>query len=99
MKTTKTSQQAWPKLAGLAGTAPQEQMEMPLGFATRVAAACRGQSRESALAVFEWLTLRGLAVTMIILLGCMAVSYESVAGVVSGETALAGSWLENLLPL
>lgn len=99
MKTTKTSQQAWPKLARLAGTAPQEQMEMPLGFATRVAAACRTQSREGALAVFEWLTLRGLAVTMIILLGSMAFSYKSVADVVGGETALAGSWLESFLPL
>lgn len=74
-------------------------MEMPFGFATRVVAACRDQSRESALAVFEWLTLRGLAVTMIILLGCMAFSYQSVVEVVGGETALAGSWLESLLPL
>ncbi len=99
MKTTKSSHQAWSKLAQLAALAPQELVEMPLGFATRVAAACRDQSRESSLAVFEWLTLRGLAVTMIILLGCMAISYESVADIVDGETALAGSWLENILPL
>lgn len=99
MKTIKKSQQAWPKLARLAGTAPQELAEMPLGFTTRVVASCRNQSRESALAVFEWLTLRGLAITMIILLGCMAFSYQSVADVVGGETALAGSWLESLLPL
>lgn len=99
MKTTRTSQQAWSKLTRLAATAPPEPVEMPPWFAARVAAACRSQSRESALAVFEWLTLRGLAVTMIILLGCMAFSYQSVVDVVGGETALAGSWLESLLPL
>ncbi|MEY4483981.1 MAG: hypothetical protein RL693_1433 [Verrucomicrobiota bacterium] len=99
MKPSNTSQQAWSKLTQLAATAPPEPGEMPLGFATRVVAACRSQSRESALAMFEWLTLRGLAVTMIILLGCMAFSYQSVVEVVGGETALAGSWLESLLPL
>lgn len=99
MKPPPTSQQAWSKLARLAATAPEDPMEIPFGFATRVVAACRDQSRESALAIFEWLTLRGLAVTMIILLGCMAFSYQSVVEVVGGETALAGSWLESLLPL
>lgn len=99
MKTIKPSPHAWQKLASLANMAPQESTDLPLGFATRVAAACRNQSRESALAVFEWLTLRGLAVTMIILLGCMALSYQSVVDIVGGETALAGSWIESLLPL
>lgn len=99
MKPSHTSQQAWLKLSQLAATAPQEPVEIPPGFATRIAAACRSQSRESALAMFEWLTLRGLAITMIILLGCMAFSYQSVVDVVGGETALAGSWLESLLPL
>lgn len=99
MKSPRTSQQAWQKLSQLAATAPQAPEEIPFGFATRVVAACRNQSRESALAIFEWLTLRGLAVTMIILLGCMFFSYQSVVEVVGGETALAGSWLESLLPL
>ncbi|CAN5831566.1 hypothetical protein BH11VER1_BH11VER1_04600 [soil metagenome] len=99
MKPSNTSQQAWLKLSQLAATAPQEPVEMPFGFTNRVLAACRNPSRESALAMFEWLTLRGLAVTMVILLGCMFFSYQSVADVVGGETALAGSWLESLLPL
>lgn len=99
MKPNRTSQQAWLKLSQLAARAPQSLEEMPLGFATRVVAACRNQSRESALAMFEWLTLRGLAVTMLILLGSMFFTYQSVVEVVGGETALAGSWLESLLPL
>ncbi len=90
---------AWHRLAQQAGQVPEPSREAPPGFATRVLAHWREARGESTLAMLEWLTLRGLAVALFILLGCAALGYDTLLGVFSGETGLAGGWFDSLLTL
>ena len=92
---------AWSTLSRLAALAPAETPEAPFGFASRVVAAWRADRRENRLATFEWLTLRGMAVAMVILAGSAAMGYDTLAGVFTGEASLVGGgWLDILsLPL
>ena len=95
------SKHAWPRLAAHVNALPaaQHDVEPPLGFATRVVAQWKSNPREASVALLEWLTLRGLAVAVIILLGSAALSYDTLVGVFTGETALAGGWFDSLLTL
>jgi hypothetical protein len=92
---------AWRKLSRLAAPVTVGTQDAPFGFASRVVAAWKANSRESRLATFEWLTLRGLAVAMVILAGSAAMGYDTLAGVFTGEASLVGGgWLDVLtLPL
>lgn len=97
---TRSHDQAWPRLASLAAKAPADVPGMPFGFATRAVAAWSANRRETSLAAFEWLTLRGLAVAMVIFAGSAAFGYETVAEVFTGEASLVGEWIDMLpLPL
>jgi hypothetical protein len=98
MKPTRPSEQAWNKLAQLAAEAPAEPVEVPFGFAGRVIASWKSDRRETTLAVFEWLTVRGLAVALVIFAGSAAFGYETVADVFAGETSVVSSWLD-VIPL
>ncbi|QIF00329.1 hypothetical protein [Roseimicrobium sp. ORNL1] len=92
---------AWPRLAARASTSPavQPAAEAPLGFATRVVAQWKSHPREASFALLEWLALRGVAVAVVILLGSAALSYDTLFGIFTGETALAGGWIDSLLTL
>lgn len=90
---------AWVRLARRAGEARPAPEALPYGFATRVLAQWKGGKAESPIAFLEWLTVRGLAVALFILLGSAAFGYESLIGVFTGETAIAGGWLDSLLML
>jgi hypothetical protein len=94
MKPTRPSEQAWTKLARLAADAPAEPADVPFGFAGRVVAQWKSNRRESTLAAFEWLTLRGLAVALIIFVGSAAFGYETLAEVVAGETSMVSGWMD-----
>lgn len=99
MKTRSPLENAWNKLARLAGRAPGEALDMPFGFATRVAAAWKADRRENSLVAFEWLTLRGLAVAVLIFAGSAAFGYDTFAGVFTGEASLGGGGWLDILPL
>jgi hypothetical protein len=99
MNTNQQPNAVWSKLTRLAATAPPESADMPFGFATRVVAQWREQPREASFAMLEWLTVRGLAIAALILLGSAVIGYEAIAGVVTGETSMAGGLIESLLTL
>ena len=92
---------AWSKLSRLAAQAPADTHEAPFGFASRIVAAWTADRREGRLATFERLTLRGMAVAMVILAGSAAIGYDTLTGVLTGEASLVGGgWLDVLtLPL
>jgi hypothetical protein len=96
MKSNRPSEHAWNRLSHLAAQADAEPAELPLGFSTRVVTAWQADKRETTLAAFEWLTLRGLAVALVIFAGSAAFGYESVTGAFAGETSLVGGWLDYL---
>ena len=96
MKSNRPAEQAWSRLASLAAHAGAEPAEVPFGFAGRVVAAWKADRRETTLAAFEWLTIRGLAVALVILVGSAAFGYDAVAGMFEGENSLAGGWLDIL---
>lgn len=98
MNTPHPSTTAWSRLSRRAAQAPADTVEMPFGFATRVVAAWKADRREGTLVAFEWLTLRGLAVAMVIFAGSAAFGYDTVADVFAGETSIVGGWLDTLLP-
>jgi hypothetical protein len=100
MNAPRPSEHAWSRLSRLAAQSPPEPAEFPLGFASRVVAAWKSDHRETTLAAFEWLTLRGLAVALLIFAGSAAFGYETVSEVFTSETSLLGDWLDTLpLPL
>ncbi len=100
MKASRPSENAWSRLSRLAAPVPAENTELPFGFPSRVVAAWRANRRETTLAAFEWLTLRTLAVALLIFAGSAAFGYETLAGVITGETPLVDGWLDMLsLPL
>lgn len=96
-----STERAWPRLAATvrASATAQPDAEAPFGFATRVVAQWKTHPREASVALLEWLTMRGLAVAVVILLGSAAFSYDTLLGIFTGETALAGSWFDSLLTL
>lgn len=98
MKLPRPSETAWSKISRIAALSPQDSLEPPFGFATRVVAAWKADRREGPLAAFEWLTLRGLAVAFVIFAGSAAFGYDTVADVVVGEASIIGGWLD-VLPL
>jgi hypothetical protein len=99
MNRTDHSERAWPRLAARAAQTSQPDAEAPLGFATRVVAQWKANPKQVSVPLLEWLTLRGLAVAVVILLGSAAFGYDTVVGVFTGETALAGGWFDSLLTL
>ncbi|HSI63134.1 MAG TPA: hypothetical protein VLE43_08440 [Candidatus Saccharimonadia bacterium] len=99
MNRTDHSEHAWPRLAARAAQTSQPDEEAPMGFATRVVAQWKTSPKEASFALLEWLTLRGLAVAVVILLGSAAFGYDTIVGVFTGETALAGGWFDSLLTL
>src|SRR4051812_40684413 len=100
MKPTSSSEHTWSKLAVLAGQVPAEPATLPFGFVTRVVSAWKSDRRERTLAAFEWLTLRGLAVALVIFAGSAAFGYETVSEVFTGQSSLVGDWLDMIsLPL
>jgi hypothetical protein len=100
MKKPPSSEHAWSRLSRLAAQVPADAADLPFAFAGRVVASWKANRRESTLAAFEWLTLRGLAVALVIFAGSAAFGYETVSDVFTGETSLVGSWLDSLsLPL
>lgn len=101
MKLPRKTENAWPRLAQLAAQAPAElEAGVPFGFATRVVAAWKADRRENALAAFEWLTMRGFAIALIIFAGSAALSYDAVADAFTGDGSLVGGWVDFLpMPL
>jgi hypothetical protein len=100
MNSRRPSENAWTKVAQLAAAAPADATGAPFGFASRVVAAWQANRRESTLAAFEWLTLRVLAVALLIFAGSAAFGYETVSEMFTGETSVAGGWVDMLsLPL
>lgn len=96
------SERAWPRLATKVRATQVSQAgpeEAPFGFTTRVVAQWKTHPREASVALLEWLTMRGLAVAVLILLGSAALSYDTLLGIFTGETALAGGLLDSLLTL
>ena len=89
----------WSRLAHSARSAPLQSEEPPLGFATRVIANWRSQAAESAVDNLEWFAMRGMGIALMILLGSAAYGYNTIASMTTGDTTLAGSWLERLLIL
>lgn len=99
MKAPRKTETAWPKLAKLAAQAPHEASAgLPYGFATRVVTAWKADRRESTLAAFEWLTVRGFAIALVIFAGSAALGYDAVADAVTGDGSLVGGWVD-LLPM
>jgi hypothetical protein len=96
-----STDRAWPRLAARVRADHHTLLDeqAPLGFATRVVAQWKTHPREATVALLEWLTMRGLAVAVVILLGSAAFSYDTLLGIFTGETALAGSWFDSLLTL
>ncbi len=100
MKAQRSSDHAWSRLSRLAGPVTAENTDLPFGFASRVVAAWQANRRETTLAAFEWLILRTLAVALLIFAGSAAFGYETLAGVITGETPVVDGWLDMLsLPL
>ena len=99
MNNKKQSESAWTKLSHLAAYAPREEIEMPLGFSTRVIAQWRSEPREAMLTAFEWLTVRGLAVAVLILAGSAAFGYDAIASVINGDTSVTSGLVESILSL
>ena len=96
MNPPSSSENAWKKLSGLAAQAPAEETAMPPGFGTRVVARWKADRRESTLAVFEWLTLRGLAVAAVVFAALTAFGYDALAGVMAGEAPLISGWVDTI---
>ncbi len=92
-----TIEKSWAKLVRLAAQAPMDAAEMPFGFATRTVAAMKASPSEGFFAALEGLTRRGLGVALVIFGGCAAFGYDSLASVISGEVAQAGTYLSDLL--
>jgi hypothetical protein len=100
MNSFRPFENAWNKVAQLAAAAPADVANAPFGFASRVVAAWQANRRETTLAAFEWLTLRGLAVALLIFAGSAAFGYETVSEVFTGETSVVSGWVDMLsLPL
>jgi hypothetical protein len=100
MNSRRPSESAWSKVAQLAATAPADDASAPFGFPSRVVGAWQANRGESTLAAFEWLTLRVLAIALLIFAGSAAFGYETVSGMFTGETSVAGGWVDMLsLPL
>lgn len=99
MNTLKHPSAAWSRLTSLAANAPPESADMPFGFSTKVIALWREHPRDASFVMLEWLTVRGLAIAALILLGSAVFGYEALAGVVTGETSMAGGLIESLLTL
>jgi hypothetical protein len=100
MNSLRPFENAWNKVAQLAAAAPADAADAPFGFASRVVAAWQANRRETTLAAFEWLTLRGLAVALLIFAGSAAFGYETVSEVFTGETSVVSGWVDMLsLPL
>jgi hypothetical protein len=100
MKATRPSEHAWNRLSRLAAQAPADAPDLPFGFASRVVAAWKADRRETTIAAFEWLTLRGLGVALLIFAGSAAFGYDSVSDVFAGGASLVGNWLDMFsLPL
>jgi hypothetical protein len=100
MNTPRPSEHAWSRLSQLAASAPAEDASLPFGFAGRVVASWKSNRRETTLAAFEWLTLRSLAVAVVIFAGSAAFGYDTVSDVITGGTPLVTDWLDMLsLPL
>lgn len=89
------SDEAWNKLARLAGKAPAEEAALPFGFSTRVVAGWRAASSEKVFAALEGLTWRGLAVALVVFGGCAALGYDSFVSALSGEALQAGDLLSE----
>jgi hypothetical protein len=100
MKAPRPSDQAWSRLSRLGGPGAGENTDIPFGFASRVVAAWHANRRETTLAAFEWLTLRTLAVALIIFAGSAAFGYETLSDVITGTPPMVDGWLDMLsLPL
>ena len=100
MNSPRPSENAWNKVAQLAAAAPADAADAPFGFASRVVTAWQANRRETTLAAFEWLTLRGLAVALLIFAGSAAFGFETVSEVFTGETSVVSGWVDMLsLPL
>jgi hypothetical protein len=100
MKAHRPSENAWSRLSRLAGPVTAEDTNLPFGFASRVVAAWHANRRETTLAAFEWLTLRTLAVGLLIFAGSAAFGYETLANVITGGPPVVDGWLDMLsLPL
>jgi hypothetical protein len=100
MNSLRPFENAWNKVAQLAAAAPADAADAPFGFASRVVAAWQANRRETTLAAFESLTLRGLAVALLIFAGSAAFGYETVSEMFTGETSVVSGWVDMLsLPL
>ena len=100
MKAPRQSENAWNRLSRLAGPISAENTDLPFGFAGRVVAGWQANRRETTLAAFEWLTLRTLAVALLIFAGSAAFGYETLADVITGGPPVVDGWLDMLsLPL
>jgi hypothetical protein len=87
----KSHDQSWQKLSRLASHAPQDGAAEPFGFATRVVAAWKSSPKEGFLAAFEGVTWRGLVVATGVLGVCALLSYNTLAGLFTGETQFFGN--------
>jgi hypothetical protein len=71
------SNEAWAKLARVAAKATVQLSEPPFGFSTRVISQWKSQTEERAWTLVEWFTWRGLAIAMLVLVGCAGLNYEA----------------------
>ncbi|MBE7537593.1 MAG: hypothetical protein HS122_04200 [Opitutaceae bacterium] len=89
-----TSRESWSRLVALARRAPCAEpapVEIPLGFATRVAARALSAMDKGVASLFEPLGLRALGIAAVAALVVMALSFSPVLQNLREETAAVGA--------
>jgi hypothetical protein len=99
MKQESTHDAAWHRLSKLAAQAAPESSELPYALSTRVVAAWREGKKDNAWDVLEWLTMRGLVVAGLLLLGSAAFSYDAVTTLFTTGVVEAGEVLNHTFEL
>ena len=88
----------WSRLARHAAEAPAEDETLPYGFATRVVAGWQAGLAELEAGIWrtrETFAWRGAAIAMAITLAAVALNYDLLLGLWSGDTALAGTFMNT----
>lgn len=99
MNTMDPNEPAWNRLARAAARAPEESVDLPFGFATRVLSGWKSGSAERLWGTLEFFTWRGLAVAFVIVAGSMAVGYDAVSGFLSGDASLPDDMVQIISSL
>jgi len=87
----------WKQLAGLARPAPPAALpEIPHGFATRVASRCLAVAGTPPPSMWEWVSLRGLALAALLMLISVGVNYDFLQADWTHDLAIADDVLNTL---